>query len=145
MRRSVLFSAERGTIVLPRVTSVLRKFLSPIAEIAQTSSVGSHFVQDHPKNKGDQNPQKPPSDEPPPDPSPTEAPSRPKLKLVENSPIPPPSIGDIPAILQLFALLKSQRELMLRWVGVKSYKSSARDQQKSSHLEKGVILDQKAD
>ncbi len=140
--------------MLPRVSQVLKKFLSPIAEIAQSAKVQSGVVREQllSQEKRDDQQNHDSGNEPElaqgQEENASEStlpPSRekPRLSLVENTPPPPPTLEDMPAILQLFARLKEQRELMFKWAGIKSYKRSAREQSKSAHFAKGTILDEK--
>ncbi len=142
--------------MLPRVSQVLKKFLSPIAEIAQSAKVSSGVVREQLLNqeKRDAHQNHDPGHEPElaqgqeenaseSNLTPPHEHEKPKLSLVENMPPPPPTLEDMPAILQLFARLKEQRELMFKWAGIKSYKRSAREQSKAAHFAKGTILDEK--
>ena len=149
----LLHSAEKSTFVLPAVSQVLKKFLSPIAEISQASSLAAQTTTEtpkgHPKLKlYKQESEKEASKESPDgsgsDSESNENPEKPRLKLVEN-PLPPvPSLADIPTILQIFARVRSQREAMMRWFGIKFYRTAVQDQKKAAHFEKGTILDQTA-
>ena len=141
--------------MLPHVSSVLRRFLSPIAEIGHASGVsiqigGNPSPHEHPRDDrphaeaqtdSEQKESEPEGTEPLPG---VTQPKQPKLTLVEASPPTPPSLSDLPTILQLFELVKSHQALILRWIGVRSYRTAAADQKKASHFEKGTILDQRA-
>lgn len=134
--------------MLPLVSQVLRKVLSPISEPQASSPTTAQVVAQKTKEQGkkNENSENQHPHQPPKTPSSTKNPSAgPKLRLVEQPPDPSPPVRDMPALIQIFAMVKSHRDSMLRWAGVKSYKSTRQEQKKTIAVVKGAILDHKGE
>jgi hypothetical protein len=143
--------------VLPAISQILRKFLSPLGKDKSTSSLIAQGNDDSQKIQSDEKPfqklsiQPPLNDEEKKEQLQDEESSsfngntqRPKLKLIKSS-AEKTTLTSNPGILEILNQAKIQRELFLRWIGVKSYKTLAREQKKTTYFAKGTILDRKAE